>query len=795
MKFSHSETIGAFRDAIIMNLGTAPKEIIADGALHRFPTKAGNDTAGWYKLHLDGIPAGAFGDWRRNDASFKWSARGSEPLPQKERDRLEEEIRQREAERERKAEEAAENARQMWQDAGLGASASHAYLAKKQIGPNGARELNGELLIPITDGERILNLQRIAPSGEKRFLLGGRVTGLYYTLGAPGERIVVCEGFATGASIFEATGLCIAIAFNAGNLGPAARAIREHHRNARIVIAADDDFKTDGNPGLTKAREAAEKVGASVAVPPFNRGDGDDGTDWNDFAIKRGKAAVKQAFEVGDKATAGGREWLEPKPLPCGLLPVMPFALDYLPESISAWVGDISDRMQCPPDFVGIAAIVALGSALGRKVGIRPQAQTDWTEVPNLWACIVGRPGAMKSPAMQEALKPLHRLEANARKDHEEQLKEYEANVALHKIGKDIQAARARDALKKGLSTDGILLCGEPEEPKARRFVTNDTTYEKLGEILADNPDGVLAYRDELISLLKTLDREEYAGARGFYLTAWGGTQGYAFDRVTRGKTHIEAACVSMLGSTQPGRLAEYIGRATTGGSGDDGMIQRFSLLAWPDQSPAWRDEDRYPLTEPRRRAYETFGSFGSYDPCAFGATQEEEGLPYFRFAPAALDAFREWRADLEKRLRSGELSPALESHLSKFRKTVPALALINHVSDGGRDAIGETAVLRALAFAEYLESHARRAYAAGGETETTAATAILKRIRSGDLKDGFTTRELWRNKWSGLTDLEHVKAGVWLLADLNYLAPTKKDGTGGGRPTTTFTVNPRALA
>lgn len=486
--------------------------------------------------------------------------------------------------------------------------------------------------------------------------------------------------------------------------------------------------------------------------------------------------------------------WLEPKPIPDGLLPVKAFALDYLPESIAPWVGDISERMQCPPDFVGITAMVALGSVLGRKVAIRPQRETDWEEVPNLWGCVVGRPGAMKSPAMQEALKPLHRLESEARKENDEARKEYEIALTLHKIEKEVAAGKAKDALKKGIGADGLLDINEPEEPKAKRYVTNDTTYEKLGEILADNPNGVLAYRDELVSLLRTLDREEYAGARGFYLTAWSGTSGYTFDRITRGKTHIDGACVSIIGSTQPGRLAEYIARASAGGAGDDGLIQRFSLIAWPDQSPEWRETDRAPLTDARQRAWETFGGFGSYDPMRFGASKdEEECLPYLRFDETAIGIFREWRNTLERRLRDGELSPALESHLSKYRKTIPALALINHVADGVEGPVGVASVLRALAFGEYLESHARRAYGAGGQNETIAARAILNRVRRGQLADGFSAREIWRNNWSCLDDLERVKGGLALLVDLNWLAPTTTPTQGRSR--TTYAINPRAFA
>jgi hypothetical protein len=291
--------------------------------------------------------------------------------------------------------------------------------------------------------------------------------------------------------------------------------------------------------------------------------------------------------------------WAQPKPLPAGLAPVAALDLDFLPATIAPRVADIAERMQCPLDFVAIPAVVGLGSVLGRKIGIRPQRQTDWMEVPNLWGCIVGRPGAMKSPAMSEAIKPLNHLDAKAHEEHSEALKGHAAQAELYNLKLDEARASARKALKSGAEAPSLYF-DEPDEPKARRYVVNDTTYEALGEILANNPNGVLAFRDELVSLLKTLDREDNIAARGFFLTAWNGTAGYTFDRIMRGRTHIEAACLSLLGSTQPGRLAEYVRRATDGGSGDDGLIQRFGLLAWPDQDPEWRENDRHPNSAAR---------------------------------------------------------------------------------------------------------------------------------------------------------------------------------------------------
>jgi hypothetical protein len=288
-------------------------------------------------------------------------------------------------------------------------------------------------------------------------------------------------------------------------------------------------------------------------------------------------------------------------------LPVDEFDPDFLPNAIAPWIMDIADRMQCPPDFVAIPAIVALGSVIGRKISVRPQRRTDWHEVPNLWGCIVGRPGAMKSPAMKEALNPLTRLEIMAGDENEAEKKNYAMLMEFHKLQKEDAQKKVKRSLAGGGADASSLEIDEPEEPKAKRYIVNDTSYEKLGEILADNSNGVLAYRDELISLLKTLDREEYIAARGFYLSAWSGKDRYTFDRIMRGQTHIKAACVSMLGSVQPGKLAGYLHTAMSGDAGDDGLIQRFGLLVWPDQSPEWREADRYALTEPKVTAWQTF--------------------------------------------------------------------------------------------------------------------------------------------------------------------------------------------
>jgi len=231
---------------------------------------------------------------------------------------------------------------------------------------------------------------------------------------------------------------------------------------------------------------------------------------------------------------------------------------------------------------------------------------------------------------------------------------------------------------KKALKKDGgakveIDLSGEPQEPLPIRYRTNDTTYEGLGELLIANPSGILVERDELISLLQFLDREDQAVARGFYLSGWSGTQPYTFDRIGRGQRHIEAVCVSVLGNTQPARIVEYVRKANAGGAGGDGMIQRFGLLVWPDAPVDWKNVDEYPNSAAREAAWDIFERIAKLDTSRALAIGAKIGrfdkVPCLRFDEAAHDDFLGWRSDLERRLRRMEMSPALEGHLAKYRK------------------------------------------------------------------------------------------------------------------------------
>jgi putative DNA primase/helicase len=490
--------------------------------------------------------------------------------------------------------------------------------------------------------------------------------------------------------------------------------------------------------------------------------------------------------------------WPAPRPLPTGLPPVSTFDFALLPNTLRPWAEDICERVQCPPDFVAVTIMAALGAVIGRKVLVRPQERTDWTETPNQWALVIGRPGVLKSPAMEAALAPLKRLASKATDSHSLDLDNFRHASKVAKLRAEAGEKAARGKLAKNADADvsGDLAHEEPQEPTLRRYIATDTTAAALGELMRQNPNGILVHRDEMVSLLKGLDREDNAEARGFYLSAWNGNSAYTFDRIGRGlNLHVPAVCLSMLGSTQPGRAAEYLRAAVNGGAGDDGLIQRFGLLVWPDVSGEWREVDRWPDSDARRKAHEVFERLQGLDACSIGAQScdLDGGAPFLRFDSDALALFRGWREPLEARLRSGELHPALESHLAKYRKLVSTLALILHLADDGRGPVSSLATLQALAWAEYLETHARRAYASVASPEVASATEIVKRIRSGEVAREFAARDVYRNGWTHLSDREQVIEALHLLVDLDWLASENR--STGGRAATVFLVNPKGFA
>jgi Protein of unknown function (DUF3987) len=495
-----------------------------------------------------------------------------------------------------------------------------------------------------------------------------------------------------------------------------------------------------------------------------------------------------------DQTYADVNAWPEPEPLPSGLPAVDPFPLELLPSAVRPWIEDAAERTQAPPDYIAVAVMVALGSLLGRQIAIQPKRHDDWTVVPNLWGAIIGPPGVLKTPALEEALRHLRAMEVDAKKFFDEEIKLWETQNEVARERKKLRSETIKKRLKQHQDPDAIArdLAGEDSveipEPTRRRFIANDATIEKMGELLHENPTGLLLYRDELMAWLRGLESEGSETSRAFYLEAWNGTGRFTCDRIGRGTIDIEAACVSVLGGIQPGPLLDYLASRAWEGGGADGLLQRFQMAVWPDICRTWRNVDRWPNAAARDQERAIFVRFRDITDDIPSRT--DGGLPAVRFTPDAQDAFDAWRASLEQRLRAGDLHPALEAHLAKYRSLLPALALICHLADHEVSLVGKLAFDRAEAWLDYLETHARRIHDALLRADQTAARALGERIK--DLPWPFTLRDVYRPCWIGLATKEAAQEAVATLCDLGWIrGEQKKSGKGGGRPTVLYHVNP----
>jgi putative DNA primase/helicase len=287
-----------------------PDEIVADGRLHRFHIEGQRRGSqnGAYVLHSDGRPSGWFQDFV-SGVSGKWSASGGggrRRLTLADRQRIEADRAARAKDIEQRHVEVQAKAQRLW--AAATPCSEHPYLTRKGVQSHGLRiadwtkwlkepdgwrkiVIPGALLVPLIDEAGALwNIQAIFPEahpelGRDKDFLPGRKAGLFFVLGEDTPTLRICEGYATGATVCETTGDATFVAFDAGNLEAVARLVRRHHRGSKIIVMADNDRRTPGNPGLSKARAAALAVGGFVSAPEFP--DGVPGTDWNDYAAWR----------------------------------------------------------------------------------------------------------------------------------------------------------------------------------------------------------------------------------------------------------------------------------------------------------------------------------------------------------------------------------------------------------------------------------------------------------------------------------------------------------------------------
>lgn len=524
------------------------------------------------------------------------------------------------------------------------------YLFRKGLTehPPFLRREGDNLLLPLFDDEgEVLSVQSIRPDSAKRFHAGARVLGGRLILGVDFGRVIICEGYATGASIWEATAECVWVAFSKANIHVLAREC--HEAGIQFAIAADTN-------AVAEMQDLARETGHPLVVSP------DCGSDFNDQHAAKGADSVRATFAAALRAHAtelaslpeGGSDedhapldlWATHNP------PTLPRGL--LPRVIEDFAFVQAEVMGADPGGLAMAALACAGSMIHDDVRLKVKRHERWSESARIWVALVGGPSVLKSPVMRVAGAHIGAIDTG--------------RVIEHNRDKQRWLADKSD----GMKTD------PPSPPERLRI--NDTTVEAAQEILKNTNRGILCVQDELAGWFASMERngKGKGGDNSFWLQAFNGGH-FSVDRVGRGSVPIENLSVSLIGGIQPDKIRSIMGDAA-----DDGMMQRFFPIVLRDGG-----YDMDVETPDVRVAYEN-ALDGLY---ALKAPETIFGQQPLEFSDEAQEYRNELarqHVDMVKAL--AQVNGKIASHIGKYNGLFARLCVIWHCLEhvGGEDAISE---------------------------------------------------------------------------------------------------------
>ena len=782
-----SDPIDQFRQTIAAAGWTPPTEIHDDGAIHRFPTNGRRgDDSGWYSLHTDGIPAGAFGCWREGLQST-WCAKSDTAMTQAEREAHRQRIAamkaQRDKEQVQRQQVAATDAAQRLTAATP--CTQHAYLTTKDVQAHGVKvDTAGALIVPMRDtAGKLHSLQTITPDGDKRFLLGGRVKGCYHSIGTPAGLLIVCEGYATGASIHEATGHAVAVAFNAGNLGAVALALRAKYADLKITVAADDDHLTDGNPGKAKATAAAQAVGGMVAVPEFFGHDRQDThTDFNDLHQLAGADAVKAGIDSAIQSVANGAgdtraaghidQWPELQPLIVQIDP-QEYPLDALPDAVRCAVQEVAGFVKAPIPLIATSALAALSLAI--------QAHTDVQRAEKLhgpcglFLLAIADSGERKSTCdgfFTTAIRDYQAREQEAAKPF---IRAYKSEHDAWEAQRSGLKEKIKSLAKEGKPCTALvqqlheLDAEEPTAPRVPRLIYGDATPEALTFALAKQwpSGGVISSEAGSVFGGHGMGADSVMRNLAALNQLWDGATLNTERRSSESFT-VRGARLTMALQVQEATIRAFFD-STKGLARGTGFLARF-LVSWPQSTQGTRHFTEAPANWPALANFNSRLTLILNQPAPI---DPDGGLSpaLLTLAPDAKAAWVEFHNQIEAELSTGRELYDVRDVASKTADNAARLAALFHTFTGSIGPIDIEAMESAARVTLWHLTEAKRFL---GELAMPAELANPARLETWMLDycrregaDKVPTREVQQFGPGGLRDKKTYLEAVKELAEL----------------------------
>ena len=732
----------------------------------------------------------------------------NKPLTKSERDAIAELRAHDKKRREQEQRDAAASAQLRWET--FSPEGESLYLNRKAVQAHGIRFDGAVACVPLRDVDNVLwSLQRIAPDGKKLFHAGGRVAGCFHLIGAVQDRalLLIAEGYATSATLHAATGAAVACAMNCHNIGPVADALRKRYPNARLVICADDDAKTERvrgmNPGLQAAQEAARRLKCPCVKP---EGLPDGATDFNDLASARGlgevKAQLESVFaEISATAHKGASmsstsqqamnnelgAWPEPMMPSTARVPEIP--ADVLPDWLGEMASAVSKFTQTPSAMSVMMILAILGAVLQRRFEVSPY-DDEYHEPLAIWTMVTMPSGSRKSAVSTKLLDVLVAWEKS-----ESDRKRNEINrvfAAREVITKRIEqlkqnAGRIDDLTERAKIQEEIAAQKDalPAEIFAPRLFSGDVTAERLQQLLVEQDERIAIISDEP-GIFQNLAGMYSGGMSSFdiYLKGHAGTS-VRVDRAGR-MAHLDKPALSMGLAIQPGILTDT-GKAKR--FRESGLMARF-LYAVPKSNVGQRDvRARNPIPgDVSERWSDNIRALLSGMVSPLGAPR------VLVFDDAAQEALLKLSEEVEKDQGDGGRFAHMADWTSKLPGAAARIAGLLEIAVSGTNAVNVTATnaAHAVRLARLLIPHAEAAFRLMGAPDAeTDALALLDWIKRNQHTD-FTQREAHKSLESRFRTVDRLLIAVKQLQEWSVLSKLLIQKNPRGAPSKYYQVNPK---
>ena len=790
--------------AILTNAGLVFEAVDCSGEMVTCgTTRKPHGTDGRYKLHMDFPPTVwlcNYHDSNEGQTFSLYEAGTLEAMSEADKEALRERIRQEkqaaQEANEKKRQQAAREAKSLWAKCSY-ATDKNAYLSRKGVIPLGdmMQDVEGRLVLPLRNGEgETVSLQFIAGDGEKRFLPGGEKKGCYFPIPAhDGDKsgpLLIGEGVATVLSCCMATGYAGLVAFDAGNLLPVAEVARARYPQREILVCGDNDIREDGKPntGVQKATEAAQAIGAKLAICPAVNG---RASDFNDLHVEQGIEAVRKEIEEARKAD--GQEWEEPIPFTGLDLPKLD--AEKLPALLRDFCAGVAEEKQVPLELPVAMSIAALAAVAQNRFFV--EVRQGYPEPLNIYTLCPLEPGNRKSAVAAACSAPIIEWEKEMALTIGEEVKA--ACSARETMGKAIDEKRKKagkitdkaelDALQASIRELELSL---PEVPHIPRLLADNITPEGLAYLLSQLGVGmaILSAEGGLFDILGGMYSKGTPNL-DLFLKAHSG-EVFRVDRRGADSIILDRPCLTLGISPQPVTLAEREASKIFRLRGLDARFLYFMPESMLGRRKIEPELMPFELKERYRRKIRSLLPANGHE-----FAGELVGLKLSREAYAV---WLDFAGAVENELVPGGEFDGMNDWGGKLPGAVIRLAGLFHVAEydhPGRQVISANTMGRAVYLGSFLTEHAKAAYALMGTNETVeGAKFILAWIRRKALEQftGRDCQQYGKNNELINTAEKRIKA-LKELEERGYIRelPTVKP-VQGRTPSPTYLVNPATL-